>query len=209
MSVKTESSLYQIMAERKSVRVYDPNFKISKEEITEMLKLATTAPSSSNLQAWNFIVIQDQKVKKELREIANNQAQVEQSSAIIAVLGNTEAYKNVEKIYTQNVEEGYMDESIKERTIANTYAVYPNASVEARMNIASYDAGLVSMQLMLIAKERGYDTIPMGGFDKAKFAEKFELPEHLFPIVLIAVGKAAAPAFNTSRLPIEEVARFI
>jgi len=209
MSTKTESTLHKVMTERKSVRVYDPNFKIPKEELEEMLKLATTAPSSSNLQSWNFIVIQDQEVKKELRAIANNQAQVEQSSAIIAVLGNIDAYKNVEKIYTQNVEAGYMDESIKERTVANTYAMYPNAPVEARMNIAAYDAGLVSMQLMLIAKERGYDTIPMGGFDKAKFAEKFDLPEHLFPIVLIAVGKAAAPAFGTTRLPLGEVARFI
>ena len=209
MAVNVESPLYKVMEERKSVRVYDPNFKIEKEELEEMLKLATSAPSSSNLQAWNFIVIQDQDVKKELRVIANNQAQVEQSSAVIAVLGNIDAYKNVEKIYTQNVEEGHMDESIKERTIANTYAVYPNAPVEARMNIAAYDAGLVSMQLMLIAKERGYDTIPMGGFDKAKFAERFELPEHLFPIVLIAVGKAAAPAFGTSRLPVEEITKFI
>ncbi|PSL40146.1 hypothetical protein B0H99_106164 [Planomicrobium soli] len=209
MSIKTESPLQKVMTERKSVRAYDPNFKISKEELEEMLKLATTAPSSSNLQAWNFIVIQDQEVKKELRAIANNQAQVETSSAIIAVLGNIDAYKNVEKIYTQNVEEGYMDESVKERSVANTYKVYPNAPVEARMNIASYDAGLASMQLMLIAKERGYDTIPMGGFDKVKFAERFGLPENLFPIVLIAIGKAAAPAFGTSRLPIEDVTRFI
>lgn len=209
MSVNVESPLYKVMKERKSVRIYDPSFKIEKEELEEMLTLATSAPSSSNLQAWNFIVIQDQDVKKELRAIANNQAQVEQSSAVIAVLGNIDAYKNVEKIYTQNVEAGHMDESIKERTVANTYAMYPNAPVEARMNIAAFDAGLVSMQLMLIAKERGYDTIPMGGFDKAKFAERFELPEHLFPIVLIAVGKAAAPAFGTTRLPLEEVAKFI
>lgn len=209
MTTTTESGLYKVMKERKSVRIYDPTFKIPKEEIEELLTMATSAPSSSNLQAWNFIVIQDQDVKKELRAIANNQAQVEESSAIIAVLGNIDAYKNVEKIYTQNVEEGYMDEAIKERTIANTYKVYPNAPVEARMNIAAYDAGLVSMQLLLLAKERGYDTIPMGGFDKAKFAERFDLPEHLFPIVLIAIGKAAAPAFGTSRLPIEEVTRFI
>src|SRR4051812_1513555 len=105
------------MTARKSVRAYDPNFHISKEEIQDMLKQATTAPSSSNLQSWNFLVIQDQAVKKELRAIANNQAQVETSSVVIAVLGNSDMYKNVEKIYTQNVREGHMDESIKERTI--------------------------------------------------------------------------------------------
>ena len=161
-----------------------------------MLKLATIAPSSSNLQSWKFLVIQDAEVKKELKAIANNQAQAEEASAVIAVLGDVDAYKKVEQIYTQNVAEGHMDETIKDRTIANTYAVYPNVPKEVRMNIASFDAGLVSMQLMLIAKEKGYDTSTMGGFDKVKFAERFDLPENEFPIVLIALGKAAAPAYG-------------
>ena len=69
-----------------------------------------------------------------------------------------------------------MDDSIKDFTIASTNAVYPNMPREARVNIASFDAGLVSMQLMLIAKEKGYDTLTMGGFDKVKFAERFDLP---------------------------------
>ncbi len=197
------------MNARKSVRVFDPNATISKEEIAEMLKLATIAPSSSNLQSWSFIVFQDSELKKELKEIANNQAQVEDSSAVIAVLGNIDAYKKVEQIYTQNVAEGHMDESIKDRTIASTNAVYPNIPREARVNIASFDAGLVSMQLMLIAKEKGYDTSTIGGFDKVKFAEKFDLPVDQFPIVLIALGKAAAPAYGSSRLPLDEVVRFI
>ncbi|MFJ5624389.1 nitroreductase family protein [Peribacillus loiseleuriae] len=209
MTTSTNSNLYTVMNERKSVRVYDPNFQITRAEIEDMLKQATTAPSSSNLQPWNFLVIQDQDVKKELRAIAFNQEQVETSSAIIAVLGNSEMYKNVEQVYTQNVAEGHMDESVKETMIANTNAVYPNAPKETRMNIATFDAGLVSMQLMLIAKERGYDTVPMGGFDKAKFADRFELPENIFPIVLIALGKAAAPAHGSSRLPLEEISRFM
>ncbi|MGE8078728.1 nitroreductase family protein [Peribacillus loiseleuriae] len=209
MTTSTNSNLYTVMNERKSVRVYDPNFQITRAEIEDMLKQATTAPSSSNLQPWNFLVIQDQDVKKELRAIAFNQEQVETSSAIIAVLGNSEMYKNVEQVYTQNVAEGHMDESVKETMIANTNAVYPNAPKETRMNIATFDAGLVSMQLMLIAKERGYDTVPMGGFDKAKFADRFELPENIFPIVLIALGKAAAPAHGSSRLPLEQISRFM
>ncbi len=209
MTTTLDSNLYSVMNARKSVRVFDPNATIAKEEIAEMLKLATIAPSSSNLQSWSFIVIQDPEVKKELQVIANNQAQVGDSSAVIAVLGNIDAYKKVEQIYTQNVTEGHMDESIKDRTIANTYATYPHAPIEARMGIASFDAGLVSMQLMLIAKEKGYDTCPLGGFDKVKFAERFDLPSDQFPIVLIALGKAAAPAYGSSRLPLEEVVRFI
>ncbi|KAA0955830.1 nitroreductase family protein [Sporosarcina sp. ANT_H38] len=209
MTTTLDSNLYSVMKARKSVRVFDQNATIAKEEIAEMLKLATMAPSSSNLQSWSFLVIQDPEVKKELQVIANNQAQVGDSSAVIAVLGNIDAYKKVEQIYTQNVAEGHMDESIKDRTIAGTYATYPHAPREARMNIAAYDAGLVSMQLMLIAKEKGYDTCTLGGFDKVKFAERFDLPSDQFPIVLIALGKAAAPAFGSSRLPLDEVVRFI
>lgn len=51
------------MKERRSVRKYEPNVSISVEEIKDMIKEATTAPSSSNLQPWRFIVIQDQEKK--------------------------------------------------------------------------------------------------------------------------------------------------
>ncbi|WP_400243572.1 nitroreductase family protein [Niallia sp. JL1B1071] len=202
------SHLERVMKDRKSVRVYDVAYKIDKKELEEILELATSAPSSSNLQSWRFIVIQDQEIKKELRAIGNNQAQIEDSSAIIAVLGDTEAYKNVEEIYKKNVSLGYMDQSIADRTINNTQSLYPNLPKQTLAQIASYDAGLISMQILLLAKERGYDTVTMGGFDKVAFAKRFELPENQFPITLIAIGKAAAPAFNTSRLPVEKITTF-
>ena len=209
MSTNPASTIYSIMQERKSVRKYDPTFKMTKEELADLLTKATSAPSSSNLQPWRFIVIQDEATKKELRAIANNQEQIETSAAVIAVLGDSDMYKNVEKIYTQNVAEGHMGEEQKNITINNTLNMYPHAPLEARKNIATFDAGLISMQIMLLAKERGLDTVPMGGFDKVKFAERFELPENHFPILLIAIGKAAAPAFGSSRLPLEDIVRFI
>ncbi|KQL37255.1 nitroreductase family protein [Psychrobacillus sp. FJAT-21963] len=209
MSTVKDSNLYTIMHARKSVRVYDPTHKIPQKTLEEIIKEATTAPSSSNLQPWKLLVIQDDKTKVELRAIANNQEQVETSSAVIAVLGNAEMYKNVEQIYSQNVAEGHMDETTKDIMITSTNRSYPYASLEVRKNIATFDAGLISMQLMLVAKEKGYDTVTMGGFDKTKFVERFDLPEHIFPVVLIAIGKAAAPAYGSSRLPLNEFVQFI
>lgn len=198
-------SLSEIIKERHSVRKYDSTYIISQEEIKDMLKEATQAPSSSNLQPWRFIVIQDQEAKKELRAIANNQEQVETASAVIAVLGDKEMYKSVEDVYRSAYEAGFMDEANMNRLIEGTNKTYPFAPEEVLKNIASFDAGLVSMQLMLIAKDKGYDTVPMGGFDKEKFVKMFNVSDRLFPIVLISVGKAEAPAFNTTRLPLEDV----
>jgi nitroreductase len=205
MKTTLTKSLSDVIKERHSVRKYDQSYKISKSEIEDILKEATLAPSSSNLQAWRFIVIQDEETKKELRSIANNQEQVETASAVIAVLGDKEMYKSVEKVYRSAVEAGYMDEENMNRLITSTNNTYPYAPEEARKNIAAFDAGLVSMQLMLIAKDRGYDTVTMGGFNKEQFVERFNVEDRYFPIVLIALGKAAAPAFQTTRLPLEDV----
>lgn len=198
-------SLSELLKERHSVRKYDSTYKISHDEIKDILKEATQAPSSSNLQPWRFIVIQDQETKKELRTIANNQEQVETASAVIAVLGDKEMYKSVEKIYQSALEAGFMDEANMERLIESTNKTYPFAPEETRKNIATFDAGLISMQIMLIAKDRGFDTVPMGGFNKEQFIEKFKVSDRYFPVVLIPIGKAAAPAFKTTRLPLEDV----
>lgn len=203
------SHLEELIKQRKSVRSYNSEFKMDKEEILELLSLASEAPSSSNLQPWRFIVIHNKELQKEIRALGFNQAQIEDSSAIVAVIGDIEAYKNVEKIYSLNVEKGYMDQSIADRTIKQTLNAYPSMPKEALIQIAAYDAGSIAMQFMLLAKERGYDTITMGGFDKAAFAKRFDLPDNHFPITLIAIGKAAAPAFNTTRLPIETLTTYI
>ncbi|MEH7119290.1 nitroreductase family protein [Neobacillus vireti] len=201
----SEKSLTDVMKERHSVRKYDPNFTISEQEIKDIIKDAASAPSSSNLQPWRFIVIQDQETKKELRTIAYNQEQVETASAVVAVLGDKEMYKSTEKVYQDAYVAGFMDKGSMEQLIANANRTYTNAPEEVRKNIATFDAGLISMQLMLIAKERGYDTVPMAGFDKQKFIERFNVSERYFPILLLPIGKAAAPAHNTTRLPLEDI----
>jgi nitroreductase len=205
METVLNKGLSEVIEERHSVRKYDPSINISEKEIKEILTEATLAPSSSNLQSWRFIVIADEKTKKELRAIANNQEQVETASAVIAVLGDKEMYKSVEKVYRSAYEAGYMDEANMNRLIESTNNSYPHAPDEIRKQIASFDCGLVSMQIMLIAKKHGYDTVPMGGFNKQQFSEKFDVPERYFPVVLIPIGKASAPAHKTTRLPLDDV----
>lgn len=201
--------LSEVIHARKSVRKFDSDYQIAPEVIEEMLQEATLAPSSSNLQPWRFIVIQDDEAKKKIKEFSFNQEQMETSSAIIAVIGDTEMYHNIDEIYLSNLKAGNIDEVNVQRQIDNAKALYPNAPTDARLTIAAFDAGLVSMQLMLIAKAKGYDTVPMGGFDKAQFAKEFNLDDRYVPLVLIALGKAAAPAYGSTRLPLEKITSFV
>ncbi|WP_256934062.1 nitroreductase family protein [Mammaliicoccus sciuri] len=59
-------SLTEIINKRKSVKEFDPNFKIPREEIKEMIALATKAPSSINLQPWRFVIIDSEETKQKL-----------------------------------------------------------------------------------------------------------------------------------------------
>ncbi|MGF7046873.1 nitroreductase [Paenibacillus sp. DS2015] len=205
MSTQTTQDFHSVVKSRHSVRQYDSSVKISKEEMTEILQEAILAPSSSNLQPWRFLVIEQEDLKKKLHPIAFNQGQVLQASAVIAVFGDMEWYEHAEEIYSDAVKAGFMTEEVKQAFIASAENVYRHMDEERKKSILYTDGGLVSMQLMLSARAKGYDTVPMGGYDKIKLHEEFNIPTHYESIMLIAIGKAEGPVHPTSRLPLEKV----
>ena len=204
-----ESQMFlDVIQGRRSVRTYDPTVQITREEMTEILQLATLAPSSSNLQPWRFLVIDKPDLKQKLLPIAYNQQQVVEASAVIAVLGDVKSYEKAEKIYGQAVDAGFMQEDIAKSFIERSVETYSNLPPEVARQIVCTDGGLISMKIMLIARSKGYDTVPMGGYDQAKFVEAFGISEQYVPIMLIAIGKATKPGHPTTRLPIEDIISF-
>ncbi|MFJ7930975.1 nitroreductase family protein [Peribacillus sp. NPDC096448] len=203
--VLNDTDFITVAKERRSVRQYDAEYVMTEEEIREILEIAIQAPSSSNLQPWRFLVIQDKQTQQELLPIANNQQQIVDASAVIAVLADIEGYKNAERIYGELVDKGIMKNEIKEPYVASILHNYGNFSTEKALSVAMIDGGLVSMQIMLAAKAKGYDTVPMGGFDEAKFVEAFNVPENFKPVMLISLGKGTKAGFEKVRLPLDSI----
>lgn len=204
-STVQEQSFLEVIQSRRSVRKYDPDTQISRDELKEILTLAAKAPSSSNLQHWRFLVIDSPERKQELLPIANSQQQVVEASAVIAVLGDTEGWRNADKIYRQSAEAGYMSPELAQSFAERSKAFYASLPPDRARDVAVIDASLVAMQLMLVARAKGYDTVPMGGFNRDQFKEAFGLGERYVPVMLIPIGKAAQAGHPTTRLPIEDV----
>ncbi len=198
-------SALELLRSRRSVRSYDPSHIIPREELAEILKLAALAPSSSNMQHWRFLVIDTPELKEQLLPIANNQQQIVQASAVIAILGDKEGYRNAETIYNRAAGAGYMPEDTAQSFISRTVSAYSKLPPEKAREVAIIDASLAAMQLMLAARAKGYDTVPMGGYDSAKFAEAFGIPDRYVPVMLLPIGKAAKPGHPTVRLTVDEV----
>ena len=211
MSVKQQlNDFNKIVMERRSIKKYDPTVKISKEEMEEILTLATRAPSSVNMQPWRFLVIESPEAKATLAPLAKfNQTQVETSSAVIAVFGDLNNFDNAEEIYGQAVAEGIMPQEVKENILNAFKGYYETISKEDMKDVVLIDGGLVAMQLMLVARAFGYDTNPIGGYEKDKIAEAFGLEKDRYvPVMLISIGKAADEGRPSVRLPVEKVAQW-
>lgn len=204
-STKQEQSFMGVVKERRSVRHYDPAFNISEQELKDILTEATLAPSGANMQPWKFVVFNDQALKEQLLPIANNQQQVVNASAVIAVLGDLEYIRQVDSVYDASVEAGYMTQEVKETLVTNMKGMLASMDPQYIKDGVIFDCGLVSMQLMLAARARGYDTVAMAGYDKEKFIEAFDIPNQYVPTILIAIGKASQPGHPTTRLPIDEM----
>ncbi|ASB90900.1 nitroreductase family protein [Bacillus sonorensis] len=200
----------EIMKGRRSIRNYDPAVKISKEEMAEILEEATTAPSSVNAQPWRFLVIDSPEGKEKLAGLAQfNQTQVATSSAVIAVFADMNNADYLEEIYSKAVELGYMPQEVKDRQIKALTAHFEKLPAQVNRETILIDAGLVSMQLMLTARAHGYDTNPIGGYDKENIAEAFGLEkERYVPVMLLSIGKAADEGYASYRLPVAKIAQW-
>lgn len=200
-----ERMITQLMNERKATRQFDPNFHLAEEEVHELIEMATTSPSSSNLQPWRFIVVRDEDVRKQLRPLALNQAQIEEASAIVVIVADTRMHERVEQINRMNETSGYMTKEQADRKIERDYETYEGKSDIERFKIAMFDAGLITMSLTLAATAKGIDSGIMGGFDPEGVASLFKLEEHLVPAILVALGKRREEPQQTTRLPLQDI----
>jgi nitroreductase len=200
----------EIITGRRSIRNYDPAVKISREEMTEILEKATLAPSSLNLQPWRFAVIESEEGKEKLAPLAKfNQRQVATSAAVIAVFVDMKTEEFTETIYNAAVEKGFMPAEVRDQQLPAIKGLLDTASFEQKKEMYLIDAGLVSMQLMLAARAHGFDTNPIGGYEKDRIAEAFDMDkDRFYPVMLISIGKATDQGYPSVRLPLDVIAEW-
>lgn len=200
----------EIITGRRSIRNYDPAVKISKEEMTQILEEATLAPSSVNLQPWRFVVIDSKEGKETLAPLAKfNQTQVATSAAVIAVFVDMKSEEHLESIYTAAVEKGFMPAAVRDQQVPAIRGLVASMTFEQKKEMFLLDAGLVSMQLMLVARAHGYDTNPIGGYEKDQIAEAFKMEkDRYYPVMLLSIGKAADQGYQSVRLPVDVIAEW-
>ncbi|REK76852.1 nitroreductase family protein [Paenibacillus paeoniae] len=197
----------QIVKGRRSVRKYDENIKISREEISEMIAEASLAPSSANMQPWRVVVVDTPEGKEKLRPLMRfNTLQNDTSSAMLLIFGDTESYSYAEEIYNTAVEQGKMPAEVRDSQLSTILTMFPALPKELKIEVAKIDGSLFAMQLMLVARAHGYDTNPMAGFEVDQVAKAFDLDEERYaPVMILSIGKAKEAGYESVRLPSDKI----
>ncbi|MBC1897366.1 nitroreductase family protein [Listeria booriae] len=195
-----------IIKNRRSIRTYDADVKISKEEMEAILTDAMRAPSSVNMQPWRFVVVESPEGKEKLRPLIRfNTQQNDTSAAMIVIFGDTNSFENGEKIFSSAVEQGLMPQDVKDKQMAALTPYYANSPREELERVSIIDGSLVAMQLMLVARAYGYDTNPIGGFERKEVAEAFDMDtERYVPVMIVSIGKAKDIGYGSYRLSTED-----
>ena len=69
---------------RRTTNIYDSSRNISDEQISELVRLATRAPTAFHLQNWRFIAVRTPEAKARLRKLAFDQPKVTEAAVILA-----------------------------------------------------------------------------------------------------------------------------
>ncbi|SMC27534.1 putative NAD(P)H nitroreductase [Clostridium acidisoli DSM 12555] len=205
------SNFHELINARKSANNFIEGVEITESELNEIFSEVILGPSCFNLQHTKYLVIKDKGMKEVFRDKACPQYKVHTASAAIIVLGNKKAYKDTERIYEPMKVLGMLDEISYSRTVQDIYNMYEGRGESFTRDEAIRNASLSAMMFMLAAKDKGWDTCPMIGFNINETKKLFHIEDDYEPALLITIGKEDPNNIRLRgyRKPVSEFVKYI
>lgn len=171
-----------LIIERRSIRSYDADKKVTKEQLEEIIRQAQMAPTWKNTQNARYYCVIGEKLD-EVRE--KGLPSFNQKNSTGAALVVTTYVKGLA---------GYG----------------PNGPTDDIEDVwGGYDLGIQNAYFVLAAKEAGLDTLIMGIRHSDVLREMLNIPDNEVLVSVIAVGYRAAEPKLGPRKDLEEIAKFI
>ena len=185
---------------RRAVKHFDENHHMTQEEVKEFLSLAMLSPTAFNIQNWRYVVVTDQALRKQIREVAWGQAQVTDASLFIVLCADLKSWEKQPARYWMNA-----PQEVREFMLPAIDDYYRGKD-QIQRDEAMRSCGIAAQTLMLTAKSMGYDSCPMDGFDFEQVAELIRLPDDHVIAMFVAIGKGTKEAWpRPGQLELDEV----
>ena len=185
---------------RRSIKQFDPDHRMTDEGINELLSLAILSPTAFNIQNWRYVVVNDQELRKQIRAVSWDQAQVTDASLFIILCADLKAWEKEPARYWRHA-----SAEVHEFMIPAIDGYYRGKD-QVQRDEAMRSCGIAAQTLMLAATSMGYESCPMDGFDFDKVGELVNLPDDHVIAMFVAIGKGVADAWpRPGQLALNEV----
>lgn len=170
------------MAGRGVVRRFKPE-PLPPEALNTLAAIALSAPSKSDLQQRDILIVEDAKIRGRINELLADQDWIPGCPHLLVFLGNNRRQRQVHEW------RGH---------------AFANDHLDAFFN-AAVDAAIALQAFIFAAEAAGYGCCPISVIRNhaQEVSELLGLPDHVFPVAGLGVGIPASPAFVSARLPLD------
>ena len=193
---------------RHACKQFDPEKKISKEMLDVILTAAHLSPTSFGLEAWKFLVISSDDVKKILRPACWNQPQITDASHVIVILSKPGVADPSGEYIRQNFERRGLPEDMTKAYIEK-YKIHMETEVFSRMSTyawCSKQCYIALANIMTAAASEEIDSCPIEGFEKNPVETALNIDTRFYEVaVIVALGYRIKDQPQRRRHPKETV----
>ncbi len=164
---------------RYATKKFDSEKKVSSDKLNYILEAARLAPSSSGLQPFKIIVVTDQAIKDQMKDISMGQSQVVDASHVL-VFASWDHYslERIESVFNYTLKERGLPLDTMDDYKKNLWGMYEPLGTDWHAQHAAKQAYISFGIAMVAAAEQKVDAVPMEGFIPEKMDELLGLKAH-------------------------------
>jgi nitroreductase/dihydropteridine reductase len=183
-------SLIENLNWRHAAKAYDPERKVSEENVNKILEAARLAPTSSGLQQFRIIVVENKEVREKLVPGAlNPECMMEASCVLVFAAWDKYTPERIDAIYDRTTEERDLPKGRFDSYTDKIKEMYAKQPQEEHFIHAARQSYIGLAMALAQAAELKIDTTPAEGFDNKLVDKVLELEQKgLKSVCLLYVG---------------------
>ena len=181
------NAVIECILSRRATKYYDPAVTLSDDQIRELVRIGTSAPTSFHMQNWRFIAVRSPEAKARLRPIAWNQPATTEAAVTFIVCGQLADSNVIPERLAPVVEAGIMPAKLVpdwEIPARGLYFEHPQRQRDEAVRTATFGAAA----MVYVARSLGLGSTLMIGFDAEAVHREFGLAEDEVPVMLLSIG---------------------
>lgn len=169
-------SLIDNLKWRHAVKAYDPTKKVNENDLQNILEAISLTPTSSGLQQYRVLVIENQELKEKMVEGAlNPECMRDCSHVLVFAAWNEYTEERIDKVYDFTTDERGLPRGRFDRYTTMLKGMYANQTKEQHFQHAARQTYIALGLALAQAAELKIDATPAEGFNNQVIDEVLEL----------------------------------